>query len=156
MDSPTDGPKKRGPKPKFTPEEALERRRQRNRENMARKHLEKVGGVKRGRGKPLGFRVPIEHRLMDKLVHMDNGCWRWVGTVLDGYGVIAVDGKLEQANRHLYNLHNEEKVQDDEKLWQCCDTELCVNPDHWERRKRKKSYRDVVFKLMKNVQGQES
>lgn len=62
---------------------------------------------------------------------MDGECWLWVGAHhrFDGYGQVKRRGKIIQAHRLSWELHNG-PVPDGECVLHSCDTPACVNPAH--------------------------
>ena len=90
------------------------------------------------KGKPRGYRRPIEERIMEKVaVAGPDECWLWkASTVTTGRPYIRVGGRVtnpesRQVNvaRWMYDTHIRES---DPNLDIChtCDNPLCVNPAH--------------------------
>jgi hypothetical protein len=61
----------------------------------------------------------------------DTGCWEWAGTVSNGYGVIGINGRNEQASRVAWTLANG-PIPDGSIVSRTCGNPLCVNRRHME------------------------
>jgi hypothetical protein len=63
-----------------------------------------------------------------------DSCWPWRGSSANGYGQLSVEGKMRNAHRVSYELHNGEIPQGEGYHGTCvchrCDNPLCVNPAH--------------------------
>jgi hypothetical protein len=71
-------------------------------------------------------------RLEEKIDLTDpGGCWPWLGTRPNGYGMVDVDGPMRKAHRVLYELVVG-PVPGGLVLDHLCRNRACVNPDHLE------------------------
>ncbi len=76
----------------------------------------------------------------------ESGCWLWsASTDRVGYGHIWVDGKLLQAHRYSWQLHNG-PIPDGAKILHKCDVRSCVNPAHLFLGDQKENVKDAVSK----------
>lgn len=75
-------------------------------------------------------------------------CWKWKGTTNGkGYGVYNDAGKLEYAHRWAYFVLVGD-IQPGQRLFNTCDSRLCVNPEHWST-ERPITYKPVQYKRKK-------
>lgn len=93
---------------------------------------------------------PIEERYWAK-VNKTPGCWYWLAaTSANGYGYFSVNGKLQQAHRFSWELHNGLIPRGEGYHGACvlhsCDNRACVNPDHLVLGTQKNNMRDCVNK----------
>jgi len=57
-------------------------------------------------------------------------CWNWIaGKDKDGYGKIKIDGKMVQAHRASWVIHNGD-IPNGMCVLHRCDNPSCVNPEH--------------------------
>lgn len=63
-------------------------------------------------------------------VKKSDGCWSWLGTKHDGYGVLCYLGKRVRAHRLSWEIHNNEKIPEGLLVCHKCDNPECSNPDH--------------------------
>lgn len=64
-----------------------------------------------------------------KYVKKTDGCWLWIGGLVNGYGQIRVNGKPELAHRVSWQLNNGD-VPEGKYVLHKCDVPRCVNPEH--------------------------
>jgi hypothetical protein len=70
-------------------------------------------------------------RLLARRKVDENGCWRWPGAKVRGYGVMSVDGRTEYVHRLILRLDG---VLDEEMtVDHLCRRIDCSNPDHLEQ-----------------------
>ena len=51
--------------------------------------------------------IPIEERIMRRVVKDENGCWNWQGAMICGYGTISVGAKgqgCKRTHRAMYEV----------------------------------------------------
>jgi hypothetical protein len=74
--------------------------------------------------------MTIAARLLAKQVHVDSGCWEWVGTLNDsGYGVMRNHYKYVGAHRLSYQQFVG-PIPDGMHVLHKCDNRKCINPEH--------------------------
>lgn len=64
-------------------------------------------------------------------VAYDSGCWTWEGALVDGYGMIDIDGKGRKPHRLVYEALIG-AVPDGHVLDHLCRNRACCNPAHLE------------------------
>lgn len=60
----------------------------------------------------------------------DNGHRLWTGTVLNGYGVININGKLIRAHRYAWARRNNGMIPISANINHRCNVKLCVTYEH--------------------------
>lgn len=83
-------------------------------------------------GRPFGPLVSLEERLtrrrrIDELT----GCWEWLGATTNGYGRIAVDGRVGYVHRISWEFYRE-AIPVGLVIDHLCENRQCFNPDHLE------------------------
>lgn len=63
--------------------------------------------------------------------HETDRCWRWVGTIRNGYGIAVIDGRNYRAHRIAFTLMRG-PIPDGLTLDHLCRVRSCCNPDHLE------------------------
>jgi len=64
-------------------------------------------------------------------VDRSGDCWRWIGTVDNGYPVFKRNGKKHMATRYVYELFNGPIPDGHHITHTCADSDpLCVRPEH--------------------------
>lgn len=98
------------------------------------------------RGHNLNPNRSPEHRLWAQVKKSD-GCWEWTSaTLVDGYGLLRIDGKGKQlAHRFSYELHCG-PIPDGIHVLHRCDNRLCVRPEHLFLGTRSDNMQDMVNK----------
>lgn len=86
----------------------------------------RVGAVE-----PERIRGDLIGRIASKIEFAENGCWRWLGAHVDGYGTIRHDHRNRVAHRVAYEALVG-VIPDGLQLDHLCRTRDCVNPDHLE------------------------
>ncbi len=84
-------------------------------------------GVVRPRPLPVS---DIEHAMWGRFT-IGDGCWKWTGYLVRGYGAVHLDGHLKYVHRVIYELLVGPIPQGLE-LDHLCRNPTCVNPDHLE------------------------
>lgn len=76
--------------------------------------------------------LPLSERFESKFVPEPNsGCWLWLASVSQGYGVIKIGGRYHRAHRVAYGMFRG-PVPDGLVIDHLCRNTFCVNPDHLE------------------------
>ena len=75
-------------------------------------------------------RVSTEERFWGKVVKQEDGCWKWIGCLDDGYGRFW-DGRLVRAHRLAFEWIKK-AIPKEMTLDHLCRNRACVNPDHLE------------------------
>lgn len=84
---------------------------------------------------------PIEKRIwqhVDKIGKTNKECWLWTGSTANTitnsseykYGTFWNGTKMVIANRFIYEMTHNTKLDDNIHICHKCDNPLCVNPDH--------------------------
>ena len=116
----------------YTKEEAIERKRQRDREYYAKLVGRKVGNPGRPANTPDVLWSKVDKRGEDE-------CWNWLGYKnKEGYGRTWIDDRGYYAHRVIFNLaypnvielHAPERTSDSGFLLHTCDNPSCCNPKH--------------------------
>lgn len=68
-------------------------------------------------------------RFWEKVDKIDNGCWRWVGAISNGYGRFYINGKICLAHRVAFEWAKS-KIPTGMTIDHLCRNRWCVNPDH--------------------------
>lgn len=83
---------------------------------------------------------------LKKLRIKDSGCWDFKGAInATGYGVVGFNGKVMQAHRLSWFLHNGE-IPDGLLVCHRCDNRRCCNPDHLFIGTHKDNTQDMILK----------
>jgi hypothetical protein len=81
---------------------------------------------------PFAVTDALKSRFFSKVVKQsgDNGCWIWTAATRDtGYGCLKIGGKVYDAHRVSWVVHNGE-IADGKMVLHSCDFRACVNPGH--------------------------
>jgi len=76
---------------------------------------------------------PWDHFMAKVEIDAETGCWIWTGAVDGGYGV-----HYHAVGRYAYRFAYCETVgpiPEGYRLRRTCASRLCVNPEHWKRRR---------------------
>lgn len=85
-------------------------------------------------------------------IRLKSRCWLWEGHLVNGYGCISVDGKMEYTHRHSYKIHKEEILEGLSVLHHC-DNPICVNPKHLFIGTQNDNMQDCISKN-RNMKGE--
>lgn len=63
--------------------------------------------------------------------NLETGCWDWTACIRSkfGYGGMKYDGRLQDAHRISWQIHNG-PIPEGMYVLHSCDRPICVNPDH--------------------------
>lgn len=70
-----------------------------------------------------------EERFWSKVVKCEDGCWKWKGTLLKGYGIHTEKGRRGYSHRVAWEMRYF-KLPGDLCIDHLCRVKSCVNPDH--------------------------
>ena len=65
----------------------------------------------------------------DEKIRKSNGCWEWLGSLVNGYGQLMVGGRPLRAHRLSYEF-NVGPITNGLYVLHRCDNRRCVNPNH--------------------------
>ena len=74
------------------------------------------------------FTPKLLRRFWDK-VNREGECWAWFGALREGYGALKIAGRIWEAHRVSWMLHNG-PIPGDRYVCHSCDNRRCVRPDH--------------------------
>lgn len=94
------------------------------------------------------MKLSVEERWISFVEVLDNDCWRWTGSrTTQGYGQFNLNGKKMCAHQIGWQLSGKSGCRGNQVLLKICKTDLCVNPDHWEKGSRADTLRGCRGKI---------
>ena len=91
-------------------------------------------------------------RFMSKVTVLPDGCWKWIGQIVQGYGVFRSGDHQYKAHRVSYTLFKGE-IPKGMIIMHKCDNRRCVNPEHLVCGTQRENLHDMASKGRKVVAG---
>ena len=91
-------------------------------------------------------------RFMSKVTVLPDGCWKWIGQIVQGYGVFRSGDHQYKAHRVSYTLFKGE-IPKGMIIMHKCDNRWCVNPEHLVCGTQRENLHDMASKGRKVVAG---
>lgn len=102
-------------------------------------------------------RDAIKRRLMWNMEISKSGCWNWLLSSHNGYGLIRIDNKLYKVPRVSMHIFNGFDLSSKLEICHHCDNPPCFNPDHLFAGTRKDNMQDALRKgRLKPKKGRDS
>lgn len=116
-----------------------------SRKAIARRLCAKHYRVEKRGGRLLQYPVITQEDALLNRITEQNGCWIWLGSKRNGYGLIRSNGKNLSAHRFIYEREIGQ-IPEGRILLHSCDNPSCVNPAHLSVGTRSDNIQDALKK----------